>query len=142
MITEIRQAIIERLNQTLSSRVRVVSDDTDRDSGAKAQIKTDYIARVSFAGSSFNPPDNPDSVEMQLVTRAYQISVEVQDLRTEDKTVKLLEDIELRLMGYCPKVPGVTGQFYLQSDRFQSNKDGIYFYVINLSIPCRVLKEY
>jgi hypothetical protein len=142
MITELRRSIIGRLEQYFIDRVRVISDDTERGSGAKALVKTDYIARVGYSGSSFDSPDNHDDVALQKVTRSFQISLEILDLRTEDRTIQLLEDIENKLMGFCPSINGVIGQFSLLSDRFQQNKDGVYFYIINLSIPCCIFKDY
>ncbi|ALY07485.1 hypothetical protein kac65v162_gp035 [Nodularia phage vB_NspS-kac65v162] len=142
MITELRQAIIERLEQRFSSRAKIISDDTDGDTTAKLQHRGDQIIRVTYAGTSFEPPTSPDDVAIQIANRSYQISVEIRDLRTEDKTVQLLEDIQARMMGFCPKVDGVTGQFYLQNNNFKQNDSGTYFYTINIAIPSRVLKSY
>lgn len=141
MITELKAAIIKRL-QPLRTRARVVADDTDGEAGSNAQIKSDYTIRVSYSGGSFTPPDNTNDIAMQLAERTFQVAIEVRDLRNEDKAVQLLEDVGLLLLGFCACIEGVIGEASLQSDRFQQNKDGAYFYVLNLSIPVRVFKKY
>jgi hypothetical protein len=139
MITLIKQAILERL-QPLSSKVRVITDDTEGEAGSASQVKSDYILRVGYSGSTFEPPENKEKVELQNCDRSFQVSIEIRDFRSEDKAVDLLEEVENLLLGFCPCVGGVIGDFYLQSDRFQQNRDGIYYYVVNFTVPCVVLK--
>ena len=134
MITKIKQAIVARL-QPLSDRAKIVAnDDLDETSGSNTQVQPDYQIRVGYAGGTYTAPDGA-SAPFQLGTRSFEISIQIRDFLSEDKAVALLEDIELLLLGYCPCVNGVAGDFYLQSDRFVQNRDGIYFYVITVTIP-------
>lgn len=139
MITALRQAIIQRL-QTLSSRARIIGDDTEGEAGAKSNVRHDYIIRVGYAGGTFDQPANTEIVGVQNCDRSFQVSVEIRDLRNEDKTIQLLEDAEALLIGFCPCIGGVAGAFYLQNDRFQQNQDGVYYYVISIAISCFLLK--
>ncbi len=139
MITALKTAILQRL-QPLSNQARIVADDTDGEAGTASQVRSDYILRVGYSGATFEPPDTPETVGMQKCDRNFQISIEIRDLRTEDKAVDLVEDVENLLLGFCPCVSGVVGDCYLQSDRFQQAKDGIYYYVVNIFIPCIKIK--
>lgn len=141
MIKDIKLAIIARL-QPLRDRVRIVADDTEGESGSNANVKSDFTLRVSYAGGNFNTPDGGDDVPIQIGDRSFQVLIEVKDLRTEDKATALLEDAENLLLGFCPCVAGVIGEFYLTSDRFLQNKDNIYYYSLNLTVPVRVFKNY
>jgi hypothetical protein len=134
VILQLKAAILQKL-QPLSARVRIVSDDTEGEAGTASQVRSDYTLRVGYSGGTFTPPDTRETIGYQYCDRAFQIAIEIRDLRSEDKAVQLLEDVEDLLLGFCPCVPGVIGDFFLQSDRFVQNRDGIYFYTINLSIP-------
>jgi hypothetical protein len=139
MITELRQAILQRL-QPLSSQAKIIGDDTEGEAGSKSQVTSDYILRVGYSGSSFEPPQTTEYIPLQNGTRSFEISVELKDLRNENKTIALLESVEALLLGFCPCVTGSKGEFYLQSDRFVKNQNGVYYYVISISISCFLLK--
>lgn len=139
LIILIKSAIIQRLS-TLSDKVRIIADDTEGEAGSSNQVKSDYILRVGYTGTTFEPPETKETVGYQNCDRSFQVSIEIKDLRTEDKAVQLLEEVEDLLLGFCPCVGGAIGDFYLQSDRFQQNRDGIYYYVVNISIPCILTK--
>lgn len=131
-INQIKRAIISRL-QRLSDRVRIVGDDTDGEAGSKSQVRSDYILRVGYANGSFTPPN--EDVEYQSCDRAFQVAIEMRDLRSEDAAVDLIDEIESLLMGFRPCVDGVIGDCYLQSDRFVQNREGVYFYAVNIVVP-------
>lgn len=133
-LTEIKKAIIQRL-QPLRTRVRIVADDSQGEAGSNAEVKSDYTIRVSYSSGNFNPPVTQQGFGFQQGTRSFEISIEIRDLRNEDKAVALMEDIEGLIIGYCPCVAGVDGEFYLVSDRFVRASEGIYFYSISVSIP-------
>jgi hypothetical protein len=139
MITELRQAIIQRL-QPLSSQAKIIGDDTEGEAGSKSQVKSDYILRVGYSSGSFEQPQTTEYIPLQNCTRSFEVSVEIKDLRNEDKAVALLDAVEGLLIGFCPCTANSAGAFYLQSDRFIKNQDGVYFYVISISISCFLLK--
>lgn len=139
MITELRQAILQRL-QPLASQAKIIGDDTEGEAGSKSQVTSDYILRVGYSGGSFEQPQTTEYIPLQNGTRSFEISVEIKDLRNENKTIALLESVENLLIGFCPCVAGSTGEFYLQSDRFVKNQNGVYYYVISISISCFLLK--
>ena len=139
MITELRQAIIQRLSP-LSSRAKIIGDDTDGEAGSKSQVTSDYVIRVGYSGGSYERPQNTEYIPIQNGDKSFEISIEIKDLRNEDKTISLLEDVENLLIGFCPCVEGSTGEFYLQSDRFVKNQNGVYYYVISIAISCFLLK--
>ena len=139
MINELRQAILQRL-QPLSSQARIISDDTDGEAGSKSQVTADYILRVGYSGGSFEQPLTTEYIPLQNGTKSFEVSVEIKDLRNENRTTALLESVEALLIGFCPCVPGSIGEFYLQSDRFVKNQNGIYYYVISISISCFLLR--
>jgi hypothetical protein len=115
--------------------VRIVSDDTEGEAGAASQVRSDYVLRVGYSGGTFSPPGTPESIGYQYCQRNFQVAIEIKDLRSEDKAVQLLEDVENLLMGFCPCIPGVIGGIALESDRFIQNREGVYFYSVNFSIP-------
>lgn len=139
MITELRHSIIQQLHP-LANRAKIIGDDTEGEAGAKSQVRSDYIIRVGYSGGTFEQPVTTEVIPLQKGDRSFQISVEIKDLRSEDKTIQLLEDIEALLIGFCPCLNGVIGAFWLTGDRFQQNQEGIYYYVINISISCFLLK--
>lgn len=134
MITQLKQSILQQL-QPLSDRVRIIADDTEGEAGSKNLVKGDYVLRVGYAGGQFQPPPNTNYIGLQSCDRSFQISIEIRDFRSEDKAVALVEEVEKLLLGFKACVEGVTGEAYLESDNFQQNRDGIYFYIINLTIP-------
>lgn len=139
MITELRQKILERLSP-LASQAKIIGDDTEGEAGSKSQVTSDYILRVGYSGGSFEQPQTTEYIPLQNCTRSFEVSVEIKDLRNENKTIALLESVEGLLIGFCPCVTGSTGGFYLQSDRFVKNQNGVYYYVISISISCFLLK--
>jgi len=139
MLTQIKKAIASRL-QPLSNRARIIADDTDGEAGTNSQVQTDYTLRIGYTGSSFIPPATTQTIDLQESTRSFQVAIEVKDLRNEDKAVQLVEDVEHLLIGFCPCVGGVSGAFYLESDRFSRNDRGIYFYIVNVSVPCIITR--
>lgn len=139
MLTEIKSAIASQLS-SLSDRARILNDDTDGEAGSNSQVRNDYTIRVGFAGTTFNPPPTTQLIGLQECNRSFEVKIEIRDFRNEDKTLELLEAAENLLLGYCPCVKGVTGEIYLESDRFLKNEKGIYFYVINIAVPCVIVK--
>ncbi|MEH1789660.1 MAG: Gp37 family protein [Nostoc sp.] len=139
MLIQIKQAIALQL-QPLSNRARIVVDDSDGKAGSAAQVTSDYTLRIGYTSATFTPPDAIETVGFQFCNRAFQISIEIKDFRNEDKAIALIEDIENLLMGFRPCVKGVNGDIYLESDRFAKNDSGIYFYVIQLTVPCFLAK--
>lgn len=137
MINELRQAIIQRL-QPLSSQAKIIGDDTEGEANPK--VTSDYIIRVGYAGGQFDQPPTTESVPLQTGNKSFEISIEIKDLRNETKTVDLLEQVENLLIGFNPCVSGTAGEFYLQSDRFVRNQNGIYYYVISIAISSFLLK--
>ncbi|MBD2492476.1 Gp37 family protein [Aulosira sp. FACHB-615] len=137
MLKEIKQAIIAQL-QPLSDRARIFADDTEGEAGSNSQVRHDYIIRVSYAGGTFTPPTTTTRVAFQQGDRSFQIAVEYRDLRNEDKAVELLEEIQGLIFGFCPCVQGVTGEFYLGSDRFIRNDNGVYFYAVTFNISTHI----
>ena len=134
MITQLKQAIINKL-QPLSSEVRIIADDTEGEAGSNNLVKGDYILRVGYAGGQFEPPSNTEYIGLQKCDRSFQVSIEIRDFRNEDKAVAMIEKVEKLLLGFKACVQGVVGEAYLESDNFQQNRESIYFYVINLTIP-------
>ncbi|MHC5939246.1 Gp37 family protein [Nostoc sp.] len=139
MLIEIKRAIASQLHP-LSDRARIVVDDSDGKAGSAAQITSDYTLRIGYASATFTPPDTVESVGFQPCNRTFQVSVEIKDFRNENKAIALLYDIENLLMGFRPCVSGVIGETYLESDRFARNDQGIYFYVVSLTVPCILVK--
>jgi hypothetical protein len=139
MLIEIKQAIASQL-QPLSDRVRIVVDDSDGKAGSNAQVTSDYTLRIGYTSGTFTPPDTIQSVGLQTVNRSFQVAIEIKDFRNEDKAIALVEDVENLLMGFHPCVNGVIGETYLESDRFAKNDQGIYFYVVSLTVPCLLVK--
>lgn len=134
MLLEIKEAIVSKLRSSINGRARVIADDSEGEAGSANQVRGDYIIRVGYAGGNFSPPTTVEDI-LQSVDRTFQVSVEIRDLRTEDKAVQLLEDVEKLLIGFHPCVEGVTGKISGSSDRFQQNKDGIYYYIFNFTVP-------
>lgn len=133
MIKEIKQAILLRL-VPLRTSARIIADDSGGEAGGNAQVKSDYIIRASYSGGTFTPPVTQSGFSNQESTRNFEISVEIKDLRSEDEATDLMEKIEDLIAGFRPCTRGVQGEFYLASDRFVQNKDGVYFYAITVSI--------
>lgn len=140
MLTDIKGAIASHL-LPLSDRARIIADDTDGEAGSNSQVRHDYIIRIGYTGTSFDPPPTTQLIGIQTCNRSFQVAIEVRDFRNEDKTIALLENVENLLLGFCPCVKGVTGEIYLESDRFAKNDNGIYFYVVNITVPCVVVKR-
>ncbi|MEH2138572.1 Gp37 family protein [Nostoc sp.] len=140
MLTQIKSAIALHL-QPLSDRAKIIADDTDGEAGSKSQVRADYTIRIGYGSTTFTPPSTTETVGLQQGDRTFQISIEVKDFRNEDKTVQLLEDVENLLMGFHPCVKGVIGEIYLESDRFMKSDQGIYFYIVNVSVPCIIVKR-
>jgi|LakMenEpi03Aug12_release.lakeMendotaPanAssembly.Ray.scaffolds.fasta_scaffold503635_2 hypothetical protein len=138
MINELRQAIIQRLSP-LNDQAKIIGDDTDGEANPK--ITSDYVIRVGYSGGQFDQPPTTEMVSLQTGNKSFEVSIEIKDLRNETKTVELLENVEHLLIGFCPCVDGATGEFYLQSDRFVRNQNGIYYYVISIAVLCFLLKR-
>ncbi len=139
MLLEIKRAIASQL-QPLSNRARIVVDDSDGKAGTSAQVTSDYTLRIGYTSATFTPPDTIESVVLQACNRSFQVAIEIRDFRNEDKAIALVEDVENLLLGFRSCVPGTIGETYLESDRFAKSDAGIYFYVVNITIPCILVK--
>jgi hypothetical protein len=135
MLVEIKQALAAQL-QPLSAEAKILIDDTSGEGGFTAEVRQNYQVRIGYASGSFDPPATTNDVQFQTGTRQFQVAIEFKDLRSEDRAVALTEQAERLLIGFYAQVEEVTGEAYLESDRFRKFKDGIYFYEINVSIPC------
>ena len=134
MLVEIKQAIAGRLSDSINGRARVVIDDTEGEAGSANVVRSDYTVRIGYAGGSFQAPTTIEDI-VQNCDRTFQVSIEIKDLRNENKAVQLLEDVEKLLIGFHPCVEGVIGKIYGSNDKFSQNKDGIYYYVFNITVP-------
>lgn len=138
-IKQIKDALRTRL-QPLSDRARIVVDDTEGEAGSASQTQADFTIRVSYTGGDFSPPDT-DDVFFELGDRSFQIRIEVKDLRTEDKATELLDDASDLLFGFRACVDGVIGEFRVLGDRFIENRNNIYYYALNVSVPVQIFKS-
>jgi hypothetical protein len=136
MLLEIEQAILDKLKAALSTRVRLKAFPDNPNEVGNPAPKGQVL--VAYKRSSFKQlTDQPPMVEMMM---EFEISLQLQNLRTHTGIYEILDITRRSLFGFRPH-PEANRGLFPTNEGFQGLEEGIWYYTQSYNMPIRIVAE-